>query len=87
MSLSFIIKEGFSGIGRARMPAVITVTISFFALVLFGLFGTVSLSFYDIIQELRGRVELEVFLDDSLADRQVADVTGKISAKDRKSVV
>lgn len=78
MSLSFIIKEGFSGIGRARMPAVITVTISFFALVLFGLFGTVSLSFYDIIQELRGRVELEVFLDDSLADRQVADVTGKI---------
>ncbi len=78
MSLSFIVREGFSGFGRARMPAAITVTISFFALVLLGLFSTVSLSFFDIMQELRSRVELEVFLGDSLTEAQAAGVTGKI---------
>ncbi|ABB23315.1 cell division protein FtsX [Pelodictyon luteolum] len=66
MSLRFIVREGFSGISRARVPAALTVTISFFALVLLGLFGTVSLGFYDIIQELRGRVELEVFFSDAM---------------------
>lgn len=78
MSFSFIIKEGFSGIGRAKMPAAITVTVSFFALVLLGLFSTVSLSFFDLMQELRSRVELEVFLSDSLTEEQVSGITDKV---------
>ncbi len=82
MSLSFIVREGFSGFGRAKMPAAITVTISFFALVLLGLFSTVSLSFFDIIQELRSRMELEVFLADSLTEAQAAGITGKIRELD-----
>jgi len=82
MSLSFIVREGFSGFGRAKIPAAITVTISFFALVLLGLFSTVSLSFFDIIQELRSRVELEVFLGDSLTEEQAAGVTGKVRELD-----
>lgn len=82
MSLSFIVREGFSGIGRAKIPAAITVTISFFALVLLGLFSTVSLSFFDLMQELRSRVELEVFLADSLSERQAAELAGKIRALD-----
>ena len=78
MSLSFVIKEGFSSIGRAKLPAAITVTISFFALVLLGLFSTVSLSFFDVIQELRSKVELEVFLGDSMSESQAIDATGQI---------
>ena len=78
MSLLFVVREGFSGIGRARLPAAITVTVSFFALVLLGLFGTVSLSFLDVIQELRGRVELEVFLGESMSESQAVDVARQI---------
>ena len=78
MSLSFVIKEGFSSMGRAKIPAVITVIISFFALVMLGLFSTVSLSFFDVIQELRSRVELEVFLGDSMSDSQAIDTVGQI---------
>ncbi|TLU52334.1 MAG: ABC transporter permease [Chlorobium sp.] len=78
MSLSFVIKEGFSSIGRAKMPAAITVTISFFALVLLGLFSTVSLSFFDVIQELRSKVELEVFLGDTMNETQAQEITGQI---------
>ena len=78
MSLTFVIKEGFSSLGRAKLPATITVIISFFALVLLGLFSTVSLSFFDIIQELRSRVELEVFLGDSISESQAIDTAGQI---------
>ncbi|KAA6232135.1 ABC transporter permease [Chlorobium phaeovibrioides] len=78
MSLSFVLKEGFSSIGRAKLPAAITVAISFFSLVLLGLFGTVSLSFYDVIQELRGRVELEVFFSDSMNNDAAGSATEKM---------
>ncbi len=78
MSLTFVIKEGFSSLGRAKLPATITVIISFFALVLLGLFSTVSLSFFDIIQELRSRVELEVFLGDSISESQAIDTAEQI---------
>jgi cell division transport system permease protein len=78
MSLLFVVKEGFSSIGRAKLPAAITVTISFFALVLLALFGTVSLSFLDVIQELRSRVELEVFLSESMDEPQAMDAVRQI---------
>ncbi len=82
MSLLFVIKEGFSSIGRAKLPAAITVTISFFALVLLGLFSTVSLSFFDVIQEIRSRVEVEVFLGESLNDAQVIEVVEQLKRLD-----
>ena len=82
MSLLFVIKEGFSSIGRAKLPAAITVTISFFALVLLGLFSTVSLSFFDVIQEIRSRVEVEVFLGESLNDAQAIEVVEQLKRLD-----
>jgi cell division transport system permease protein len=78
MSLLFVVREGFSSIGRAKLPAAITVTISFFALVLLALFGTASLSFLDVIQELRSRVELEVFLGESMSEPQAMDAARQI---------
>jgi len=78
MSLLFVVKEGFSSIGRAKLPAAITVTISFFALVLLGLFSTVSLSFFDVIQEIRSRVELEVFLGESVTEPDAMNIAARI---------
>ena len=78
MSLTFVVKEGFSSMGRAKLPAFITVTISFFALVLLGLFSTVSLSFFDVIKEMKSRVEVEVFLGDSMNESQGMDAVVQI---------
>ncbi|NTU92603.1 MAG: ABC transporter permease [Chlorobiaceae bacterium] len=75
MDLMYSIKEGFSGIGRAKVPAAITMVIGFFSLVLLGLFGTVSLSFYDLIQEVRSRVEMEVFFSEATGDSQASVLT------------
>lgn len=78
MNLFFVIKEGFSGIWRAKLPAAVTVVVGFFALVLLGLFATISLSFFDIIDEVRGRVELEVFFPEASSDEEVATWNDRI---------
>ena len=80
MNLFFVIKEGFSGIWRAKLPAVVTVVVGFFALVLLGLFATVSLSFFDIIDEVRGRVELEVFFSDTATDEELGILKSGIAS-------
>ena len=82
MNLFFVVKEGFSGIWRAKLPAAVTVVVGFFALVLLGLFATVSLSFFDIIDEVRGRVELEVFFPELSSDESVAALNGRIKKLD-----
>ncbi|HWR01727.1 MAG TPA: permease-like cell division protein FtsX [Chlorobaculum sp.] len=78
MDLAYSIKEGFSGIGRARFPAAVTMAVGFFSLVLLGLFGSVSLSFYDLIQEVRSRVELEVFFSEGMNDAQAEALAAKM---------
>jgi len=82
MNLFFVIREGFSGIWRAKLPAAVTVVVGFFALVLLGLFATVSLSFFDIIEEVRGRVELEVFFPDRASEEEIATLRGTIEKLD-----
>ncbi|MEC9487109.1 MAG: ABC transporter permease [Prosthecochloris sp.] len=78
MDLVFLIKEGFSGIWRAKLPAAVTVVTGFFALVLLGLFATVSMSFFDVIDEVRGRVELEVFFSERSAEEDVLGIVDRI---------
>ena len=87
MNLFFVIKEGFSGIWRAKLPAAVTIVVGFFALVLLGLFATVSLSFFDIIDEVRGRVELEVFFPDASSDEDVEALRSSIASLDGVSKV
>jgi cell division transport system permease protein len=80
MSLFYSIKEGFAGIGRAKLPASVTIATGFFSLLLLGLFWTVSFSFYQLIHEVRSRVELEVFLDDRIGDLQANSMTERMKA-------
>ncbi|NTU58122.1 MAG: ABC transporter permease [Chlorobiaceae bacterium] len=80
MDFTYSIKEGFSGMGRAKLPAVVTMTVGFFSLVLLGLFGTVSLSFYDLIQDVRSRVELEVFFSEGMNDSQAETLALKMKS-------
>jgi cell division transport system permease protein len=80
MSLFYSIREGISGIGRAKLPASVTILTGFFSLLLLGLFVTVSLSFYQVIHEVRSRVELEVFLDDRLSEIEAGFLSDRMKA-------
>lgn len=78
MGLFYSIKEGLLGVNRAKLPAVVTIATGFFSLFLIGLFGTVSFSFYQLIEEVRSRVELEVFISEAVSDAQAESLAVQI---------
>jgi cell division transport system permease protein len=78
-NLLFIFKEGIGGLIRTRVAgfvATITVAIS---LVLIGIFLIITFNLRRFVDHLRSRVELEVFLDDSLDEQKIQELADKIS--------
>jgi len=77
-NLVFFLKEGIGGLVRTRVAgfvATITVAIS---LVLIGVFLIITVNLGRFVEHLRSRVELEVFLDDSLDEQKIQELADKI---------
>ncbi|MGH7495215.1 MAG: cell division protein FtsX [bacterium] len=79
----YAIKEGFDGLRRAKMAALVAILTMAGALVVAGVFMLVTLNLASIVDTLRSRIELEVFVDNSRDDdaiqslrRQVEKITG-----------
>ena len=62
MSFNYIIKEGFAGLGRARLAAFTSVFSLFIAVLLTGVLFRVGYNAYEVSQLLRQQVEVEIFL-------------------------
>ncbi len=79
MSSWYIIREGVSGFGRAKLAAigsVITVTIS---LLLLGLFYVISTNTTRIISNIREKVEMEAFLQEPVTPPLIAEIQKEIN--------
>lgn len=64
MSTGYVIKEGFSGIKRARLASLTSMFSLFVAVSLLGILARISYNAYDIAKSLRNSVDVEVFLMD-----------------------
>ncbi|MEX0771130.1 MAG: permease-like cell division protein FtsX [Balneolaceae bacterium] len=64
MSIRYVIKEGVSGIKRARLAAFTSIFSLLVAVFLMGVLTRVGYNAYEIAQTLRQQVEIEVFLQD-----------------------
>lgn len=71
MNSFFIIKEGILGFKRARLAVTISVISISLSLLLVGIFGVTLQNIADIFEQSFKRVQLEVFIDPSLAISQV----------------
>lgn len=71
MSIRYVIKEGVSGIKRARLAAFTSIFSLLVAVFLMGVLTRVGYNAYEIAQTLRQQVEIEVFLQD--ISRQTTD--------------
>lgn len=78
MSLSYVFKESFDGMRRARWSTLFSVLTVTIATTLVGIFIVATLGLGSLVQQLKTRVELEVFIDDSLDDRQIEDLEQRI---------
>lgn len=68
MSLLYIIREGLTGIGRSKMPFMISVFSVTIALLVVGI-GTLAVdNGLQFVRNLQAEYDLEVFLDNDIAD-------------------
>lgn len=63
MSVGYVLKEGFAGLGRARLAALTSMFSLFMAVLLIGVLFRLGYNAYEVTQLLNQQVEVEVFLD------------------------
>jgi len=74
VSVFYTIREGFSGFKRAKLStfvSIVTITIS---LVLLGLFALITVNAARLVQLIRDKVELEVFLDEPISKKYINEL-------------
>jgi cell division transport system permease protein len=98
MSLSYIFRESFSGFRKVKVSGIITIFTITVSLLLLGIFLLVLGNINDIVQNIRDRIEIEVFLKDHLTasekdtlNKQITGITGvstiKFISKDEASKI
>ena len=64
MSVGYVLKEGFAGLGRAKLAAFTSMFSLFIAVLLIGVLFRIGYNAYEVSQVLKQQVEVEVFLQD-----------------------
>ncbi len=76
----FLLREAFSGLGRAKLSAVFSIVMVTLAFTLLGSFYLTSVQAEKFMDYLKGKVELEAFLSDSLDAQQTHDIRSALLA-------
>jgi cell division transport system permease protein len=98
LSVSYIFRESFSGFKRAKISAIITVFTITISLFLLSIFLLMLENTNRIVQHIRDRIDLEVFLIDNLSSEetntlgsQILKITGidsiRYISKDEAAVI
>jgi cell division transport system permease protein len=66
MSITYILKEGVAGFKRNISTSLITIFTVGISLLLLGFFGVITMNFSSLVDQIRNRVELEVFLKEDV---------------------
>lgn len=78
MNFWFTIREGFKGFRRARLSTIITISSIVFSHYLIALFLLISINIDAWIGDLRSKLEIEVFLDITISDKEAQQVVNKV---------
>lgn len=82
MSLSYTLRESISGFRRTKLSSLLSILTISVALLLLGAFGVVTIHAARFLDELRSRVELEVFLEEPITRRTVDSLRTAIGGLD-----
>jgi cell division transport system permease protein len=70
MSVSYTLKESLAGFKRNRSASLITVFTVGISLLLLGVFSLITMNFTTFVEQIRSRIDLEVFIEGTLNARQ-----------------
>jgi len=77
---NYVLKEGLEGFFRAKTAAVVAVITMTGSLILIGVFAVVTLNLVSIVDSLRARIELEVFVDKGRDDNGIQELRHQLEA-------
>lgn len=80
MHLGYLLKEGLSGFRRAKLSMVAAVVTICISLLLLSFFSILLINANRVIEGLREKVELEIFLADYLTQEETATLQARIAA-------
>lgn len=76
----FVIREGLTGLVKARLAGFVAILTIVISLILIGIFLIITVNLGNFVGYLRSRVELEVFLDDSFDEAHIKRLGEDIQA-------
>jgi cell division transport system permease protein len=80
MSIAYTLRESFSGFRRAKLSATVSVITISIALLLLGTFVVVAEHTAKFVDTLRGKVEMEAFLEQPAGRTEIANIRRQITA-------
>ncbi len=76
----FVLREAFRGLGRAKLSAFFSILMVALAFTLLASFYITSMQAEKFLNYLKAKVEIEVFLSDSLSSDQIREVKNNLTA-------
>jgi cell division transport system permease protein len=76
----FVLGEAFHGLGRAKLSAFFSILMVALAFTLLSIFYITSMQAEKFLNYLKAKVEIEVFLSDSLSSDQIREVKNNLKA-------
>src|SRR5690625_5684655 len=73
MSAGYVIKEGFAGLGRAKLAAATSIFSLFIAVLLVAVLFRVGYNAYELAAVLQQQVEVELFLEEGLSKSSLGE--------------
>ncbi len=78
MSILFSISESIKSMTKARLATMLSISSITLTIILIGIFIVFSINLHDWINQVRQKIEMEVFLDINIKAAQVKDVERKL---------
>lgn len=80
MNLGYAFAEAFRSLRRVPLMGTVAVGTISLSLMVFGLFLVVTYNAQDVLQEVRSRVDVEVYLEEGLTGEELAAVRSRITS-------
>lgn len=74
MSVSYTLKESFSGFKRTKLSTFVSIVTISISLLLLGIFAVITINTSRFIDTLRDKVEMEAFLQEPMSRDEISDL-------------
>ena len=78
MSVSYVVKEGFAGLKRTRLASLTSIVALIISVLMISVLFRLAWNGYEVAQEMRRQVEIEVFLMD-ISDQRAEQLEGEFA--------